>query len=75
MVNETQAKALHLVEFKNEGEVLKIDALADSILLFGNAEPFNEPVVARGPFVMNTIEEINQAYDDFQRGKLGAWKN
>lgn len=73
-VNKTQAKALHLVEFKNQGEVLKIDALADSILLFGNAEPFNEPVVAKGPFVMNSMEEINQAYDDFQAGKLGSWK-
>lgn len=74
IVNNSEAKALHLVEFKNKGEVLKIDALADSILLFGNAEPFNEPVVAKGPFVMNSMEEINQAYDDYQAGKLGSWK-
>jgi quercetin 2,3-dioxygenase len=55
-------------------EGLQIEALADSTLLLGYAKPFNEPVVARGPFVMNTMQEINQAYDDFQAGKLGRWQ-
>lgn len=74
-VNGESAKALHLVEFGNEGDYLKIEAKADSTLLFGHAQPFNEPVVARGPFVMNTMEEIDQAYQDFQAGKLGKWKH
>ena len=73
-VNETSAKALHLVEFDNNDEDLNIEALADSTLLLGYAKPFNEPVVARGPFVMNSMEEIDQAYQDFQQGKLGTWK-
>lgn len=73
-VNENSAKALHLVEFDNNDENLHIEALADSTLLLGYAQPFNEPVVARGPFVMNTMEEIDQAYQDFQAGKLGTWK-
>ena len=73
-VNETSAKALHLVEFDNNDEDLNIEALADSTLLLGYAKPFNEPVVVRGPFVMNSMEEIDQAYQDFQEGKLGAWK-
>ena len=33
--------------------------------------PLNEPVVKHGPFVMNTREEINQAFADYQNGKLG----
>ena len=73
-MNEISAKALHLVEFDNNDEDLNIEALADSTLLLGYAKPFNEPVVARGPFVMNSMEEIDQAYQDFQEGKLGAWK-
>lgn len=73
-VNGESAKALHLVEFDLGGENIEIEAQADSTLIFGHAEPFNEPVVARGPFVMNSMEEINEAYDDFQAGKLGTWK-
>lgn len=72
-VNRHSAKALHLIEFENDNEILEIEALADSTLLFGHAAPFNEPVVARGPFVMNSMKEIDEAYQDFQAGKLGIW--
>lgn len=73
-VNDKQAMRLHLVEFENDNSRLQIKAVEDSILLFGHAKPFEEPVVARGPFVMNTIEEIDEAYADFQAGKLGSWQ-
>lgn len=73
-VNRQSVKALHLVEFDNDDTAVQIEALADSTILFGHAAPFNEPVVARGPFVMNSMNEINQAYDDFQAGKLGTWE-
>jgi len=36
------------------------------------ARPLGEPVVQYGPFVMNTREEIEQAIEDFQRGRLGT---
>ncbi len=75
VVNGESAKALHLVEFENKDTKITIRSLADSTLLFGHAKPFNEPVVARGPFVMNSMEEIHQAYDDFQAGKLGSWED
>jgi quercetin 2,3-dioxygenase len=39
------------------------------LVLFAG-EPLREPVVARGPFVMNTEEEIRQAYRDYQEGKF-----
>ena len=35
-------------------------------------EPLGEPIVQYGPFVMNTIEEIQQAFSDVERGKFGV---
>lgn len=69
-INGEIIQSLHLVEFNNDDEDLRIEALAESTVLFGHAKPFNEPVVAQGPFVMNTMEEIEQAYQDYQQGKF-----
>lgn len=73
-VNGETAEKLHLVEFTNEGEEIKVEATEDSYILFGHAKPFNEPVVAHGPFVMNTEQEIQEAFRDYQQGKMGSWE-
>ncbi|WP_237586893.1 pirin family protein [Pontibacter russatus] len=72
-VNGQPVSKLHLVEFGNEGEEVKVAASEDAVVLFGHAEPFNEPVVAHGPFVMNTEQEIQEAFQDYQQGKMGTW--
>jgi redox-sensitive bicupin YhaK (pirin superfamily) len=64
--------ACHLAEFDTEGDELDIVADHDSVLLLGHAFPIREPVVAHGPFVMNTREEIQQAIIDYQAGRFGA---
>ena len=73
-VNGSLVEALNLVEFNNDGSELIVRALQDSILLLGHALPINEPLVAQGPFVMNTQEEIVDAYNDYRAGKFGEWQ-
>jgi redox-sensitive bicupin YhaK (pirin superfamily) len=72
-INGEEAKIHNLVEFNNEGEKLEIEAQEESILLLGHATPFNEPIVAQGPFVMNSQEEIQEAFQDYQNGEFGDW--
>lgn len=71
IVNGESAPAFHLVELDYSGPDMALEATTDSLVLFGHALPFGEPIVAQGPFVMNTQEEIQQAYRDFQEGKFG----
>jgi redox-sensitive bicupin YhaK (pirin superfamily) len=59
------------VLFKHEGEIFKIEALRDSIVLILSGEPINEPVASYGPFLMNTEAEIQEAFDDYHSGKFG----
>jgi redox-sensitive bicupin YhaK (pirin superfamily) len=55
-----------------EGEMLQLQAVDDSAILLLNGEPIDEPVVAHGPFVMNTPAEIQQAIRDYQSGRMGS---
>jgi hypothetical protein len=67
-----QAVATHqLVQLSETGTGLAIEASAQSDWIFGYGMPFKEPVVAHGPFVMNTHEEIREAIIDYQAGRLG----
>lgn len=61
-------RAMHLVHFNDDGDSITIEAKTDALVLYGHATPFNELVVAHGPFVMNTREEIMQAIRDYQAG-------
>jgi redox-sensitive bicupin YhaK (pirin superfamily) len=71
-VNETAVvPADHFLLFENEGEQFTIKGLKDSTVLVLSGEPINEPIAAHGPFVMNTRQELVQAFQDFQNGMFG----
>lgn len=72
VVNDNErASVNHLILFKNEGETFTIEAQEDSIILVISGMPLNEPIYAHGPFVMNSREEIMQAFEDYNLGRFG----
>ena len=60
-----------LAQMSREGETLQLSANTDAIVLVLGGEPIAEPVAGQGPFVMNTREEVAQAFDDFYAGRFG----
>ncbi|MDR3096028.1 MAG: pirin family protein [Paraburkholderia sp.] len=60
-----------MVLFERTGTDVQIDASSDATILLLGGEPIDEPVVAYGPFVMNTADEIRKAVLDFNSGRFG----
>lgn len=54
-----------------QGREVELHASQDSIILLLSGEPITDPIVGHGPFVMNTKQEILQAFEDLQEGKFG----
>jgi redox-sensitive bicupin YhaK (pirin superfamily) len=77
VINDIEFQAGQLIAFTPYGEIIEFyngsETIID-IILFGG-EPYNEPIVAEGSFVMNTAHEITQAYNDFYDGKYGKIKD
>lgn len=73
-VNEDKiCKEGDFIVFENvEGEILLESLTKESLFLLLSGEPINEPVVSHGPFVMNTLGEILDAYEDFRNNKFGT---
>jgi hypothetical protein len=57
--------------FDRTGESIVVDAAETATALLLSGEPIGEPIVGRGPFVMNRPEEIRQAMVDYQSGRMG----
>jgi len=62
----------HLVEMHDDDDTIDLTAEGEVTLLFGHADPIDEPVCTHGPFVMTTREEIQQAIADYQAGKFNG---
>jgi redox-sensitive bicupin YhaK (pirin superfamily) len=69
-VNTGQAALLAAGDFVTLGVAADATEPAEVLLLSG--KPLHEPVARHGPFVMNTREEIEQAFRDFQSGRFGV---
>lgn len=70
-VNGTAANHRDLVVLDDDGTDLTVDAAEPARLLLLNGTRIDEPVVAYGPFVMNTRTQIMEAIQDFESGAFG----
>lgn len=71
VVNEQAVGTDTFTVFENTGETIRITATEDATILVLSGEPIDEPIAAYGPFVMNTHQELEQAYLDYNAGKYG----
>lgn len=73
IINDVKYGAGEFIEFDREAGIISLSntsAAPADIILFGG-ETYTEPIVAQGPFVMNSMQEIANAYRDYQAGKYG----
>jgi redox-sensitive bicupin YhaK (pirin superfamily) len=72
IVNGSQLQgAAKVATLSADGESITLEPKADSTLLVLSGEPIGEPVASYGPFVMNTQEELVQAFADYKAGRMG----
>ena len=69
--DEHKAGEGDLAIYERSGNGITVKAKTDARLLVMDGEPINEPIVGHGPFVMNSRAEIQQAFEDFQLGRMG----
>lgn len=71
IIHESRSKAVELVAFEETGDQIRVAAPAPSRILILTGEPLRESVIGHGPFVMNTRQQIHEAMDDYQSGRMG----
>ena len=68
-----EVKPYNSIELLVDEPVIIENGNEDAFLLLLQGCPISEPVVQHGPFVMNTMEEIHQAFYDYRRTQFGGW--
>ena len=72
-VGERDVMSGHCIDLVADRSVVLEGGLAQSEMLLLQGKPIGEPIARHGPFVMNTAEEIRQAYVDYRRTQFGGW--
>ena len=73
-INDVALPKRHLSEVRSEAALtIRNTGATEAQVLLLQARPIREPVASYGPFVMNTPEQIQQTFVDFQRTRFGGW--
>lgn len=74
LIDETKIESSHRVKLVGDQEIMIANGSTESYFLVLEGEPIQEPVVQYGPFVMNTEQEIRDAFHEFRRTQFGGWQ-
>jgi redox-sensitive bicupin YhaK (pirin superfamily) len=72
ITGDSEVAGKYMAVFNNDGNGFELEAIEDTRVFIGTGEPLNEPVIAHGPFVMNTETQVMEAFRDYQMGKMGV---
>lgn len=72
-LNDTLLKLNHGARVSASTKVTIVASETPVQLLLLQGRPINEPVVQHGPFVMNSAEQIHQAFADYRQDQFGGW--
>lgn len=72
-INGEEIPNYHAVEVDETQDLILKNGVEESRVLVLQGKPINEPVVQHGPFVMNTRQEIQDAFEDYHKTQFGGW--
>ncbi|MGX9134887.1 pirin family protein [Rummeliibacillus sp. JY-2-4R] len=73
-IEETTIEKYHRVKLAGDQEITITNGSSESYMLLLEGEPIQEPVESYGPFVMNTKQEIRDAFNEYQQTHFGGWQ-
>ena len=72
-IDNKEVSSSYRIKLNANQEIEIINQDKESYILLLEGEKIDEPVVQYGPFVMNTEQEIRQAFDDYRKTRFGGW--
>ena len=73
LIDDVNVPSYHTIEVNSIEDIELTAGSQDCYLLILQGKPIEEPVVQYGPFVMNTEDEIREAYRDYRKTQFGGW--
>jgi redox-sensitive bicupin YhaK (pirin superfamily) len=72
-IDKNTIPAYNSMKAKSDVDLILVNGSKEARILLLQGKPIGEQVIQYGPFVMNTKEEINQAFEDYHKTQFGGW--